>query len=216
MIFTFGNNVYLQRLNGVTYAWCLFTYRTVYVLLVLGSNCECVDGTSTKLWMRCLCGDRCGECVYKTWHWKFISRYLNVCAATNKKYKYNKGTKMSSTGIAPISTDEKWDIWVITLNKNATSFTHFPYFSNYEIKTRCFGVDLFRTVFLTSLSLIIWIGIFNWNRGFFLPSWLLVEKVQRLFAIVSLSFLAHWLSSSRFGKSVLSDLASQLPSIAVS
>ena len=56
-------------LNGVTYAWCLCTYRTVYVLPVLGPNCECV-GTSTKLWARCLCGDWCGECVHKTWHWK--------------------------------------------------------------------------------------------------------------------------------------------------
>ena len=31
------NNVYLQKLNGVIYARCLCTYRTVYALLVLGS-----------------------------------------------------------------------------------------------------------------------------------------------------------------------------------
>ena len=33
------------------YVCCLYVYKTAYVLLVLGPNCESVDGTSTKLWM---------------------------------------------------------------------------------------------------------------------------------------------------------------------
>ena len=67
--------------NAVTYAWCLCTYRTVNALLALGPNCECVDGTSTKLWLRRLCG----QCLHKTWDWKSISRYLNVCANMQQK-----------------------------------------------------------------------------------------------------------------------------------
>ena len=33
----------------------------------------------------CLCGHRCGDCVYKIWHWKFISRYPNVYASNEQK-----------------------------------------------------------------------------------------------------------------------------------
>ena len=40
MIFILGSNVFLQRLNGDTYAWCLCAYRTVYALPLLESNCE--------------------------------------------------------------------------------------------------------------------------------------------------------------------------------
>ena len=97
MIFTFESTYIYEDFNGVTYAWCLCTYRTVYVSLVPGSNCECIDGTSTKLWMRCLCVDWCGECLCKTWHWNSFPGTKMFVQATNNKYKYNKGTKMSST-----------------------------------------------------------------------------------------------------------------------
>ena len=38
-------------------------------------NCNCV----------CPCADSSRECTYKTWHWKFISRYPNVCASKEQK-----------------------------------------------------------------------------------------------------------------------------------
>ena len=59
----------------------MFVYRTVYVLPVLGPNCECVDGTSTKLRMRCLCGDRTANA------------YTKRDIENPNEYKYNKGTK---------------------------------------------------------------------------------------------------------------------------
>ena len=58
---------------------------------LLGPNSERV-ATSPKLWLPCPCGDWSGECVYKTWHWKSISRYPNVCASKEQKKSSTRGT----------------------------------------------------------------------------------------------------------------------------
>ena len=39
------------------------------------------------------CADSSGECVYKTWHWKFISRYPNVCASKEQKTSSTNSVK---------------------------------------------------------------------------------------------------------------------------
>ena len=74
-------NIYLQRLNGITICGIVqnyvrvksFGYKTVTanVFSHRVQNCNCL----------CPCAALSGDCVYKTWHWKFISRYPNVGAS---------------------------------------------------------------------------------------------------------------------------------------
>ena len=67
---------------------------------LLGPKSEPFDARSTKLWLPCPCEDWVGECVYKTWHWKFISGYPKVCAS--------KELRMSSTDILPSNFRRHW------------------------------------------------------------------------------------------------------------
>ena len=83
------NNVYLQRLNRIAiciifvYAMPLAGTKIPNVLNASSENCNCerVFVSSAKLQLTRSCTDSSSECVYKTWHWKFISRYPNVCAS---------------------------------------------------------------------------------------------------------------------------------------
>ena len=64
------------------------TTVTANVFSFRALNCNCV----------CPCADSSSECVYKTWHWKFIFRYPIVCASQEQK--------MSSTTVMWCKTCE--------------------------------------------------------------------------------------------------------------
>ena len=105
MIFTFGK----QRIFAKTYRsyiCVMFVYvqnceRVARALTEL-QTCWCYD---TKQWLRCLCWDWCGECVYKTWHWKSIYRYPNVCAS--KEQRMSPIHVMNAFYLATLSNKKK-------------------------------------------------------------------------------------------------------------
>ena len=82
MFFRFGGSLKM----------CPYLLITLYVLPVLVPNCERVDGTSTKLWMRC------GAAYTKRGIEKPFPGTQMCAQARNNEYKLNKGTKnVSST-----------------------------------------------------------------------------------------------------------------------